>query len=97
MRQGPSPRRVRELSRLFGADRRTVSRWQVFWRDHFPQTPFWRVAGGRLVPAVEIVTLPRSLVAAFVRSNDDQPGWGRLLEFLSPITIPRGLKIEVSR
>jgi len=97
MRQGPSPRRVRELSRLFGADRRTISRWQVFWRDHFPQTPFWRVARGRLVPAVEIVTLPQSLVAAFVRSDDDQQGWGKLLEFISPITIPRGLKIEVSR
>ena len=30
MRQGPSPRRVRELSDLFGADRRTIARWQVF-------------------------------------------------------------------
>lgn len=44
MRQGPSPRRVRELSRLFGADRRTIARWQVFWREHVPQTPFWKVA-----------------------------------------------------
>ena len=32
MRQGPSPRRVRELSSLFGVDRRTIARWQVFWR-----------------------------------------------------------------
>src|ERR1700733_15711761 len=30
MRQGPSPRRVRELSARFGADRRTIARWQVF-------------------------------------------------------------------
>jgi len=49
MRQGPAPRRVRELSRLFGADRRTVARWQVFWREHFPQTPFWKVARGRFM------------------------------------------------
>jgi hypothetical protein len=41
MRQGPSPRRVRELCARFGADRRTIARWQVFWREHFPQTPFW--------------------------------------------------------
>jgi hypothetical protein len=27
MRHGPSPRRVRELSALFGADRRTIARW----------------------------------------------------------------------
>ena len=36
MRQGPTPRRVRELSTRFGADRRTIARWQVFWREHFP-------------------------------------------------------------
>ena len=40
MRQGPSPRRVRELSQLFGADRRTIARWQLFWREHLPRTPF---------------------------------------------------------
>jgi hypothetical protein len=95
MRQGPSPRRVRELSALFGADRRTIARWQVLWREHFPQTPFWKVARGRLVPAIEIVTLPRSLLEAFVHNDDDQEGWGRLLRFLSPITLTRGLVIEV--
>jgi hypothetical protein len=97
MRQGPSPRRVRELSTLFGADRRTIARWQVFWREHFPQTPFWKVVRGRLVPAVEVVALPLSLTAAFVHSDDDHEGWGKLLRFLSPITIAGGLQIEVSR
>jgi hypothetical protein len=97
MRQGPSPRRVRELSRRFGADRRTIARWQVFWREHFPETPFWKVARGRLVPAVEIVVLPRSLLEAFLRGDDPGQEWGRLLCFLSPITIPRGLTIKVPR
>jgi len=87
MRQGPSPRRVRELSRLFGADRHTIARWQVFWREQFPQTPFWKAARGRLVPALEIVVLPRSLLEAFVRADDDHEGWGKLLCFLAPITI----------
>jgi hypothetical protein len=96
MRQGPSPRRVRELSRLFGAERRTIARWQVFWREHFPQTPFWKVARGRLVPAVQIVAVPLSLVEAFLGSEDDQQGWGRLLRFLSPITIAGGLVVNVS-
>lgn len=96
MRQGPSPRRVRELSKLFGADRRTIARWQVFWRDHVPQTRFWKVAHGRLVPTVEIVVLPRSLLEAFVHTDEDHQGWGRLLRFLSPITIAGGLSIEVS-
>lgn len=97
MRQGPTPRRVRELSELFGADRRTIARWQVFWQEHFPQTPFWKVARGRLVPTVEIATLPRSLLEAFVHNDEDQQGWRRLLCFLSPSTITGGLKIEVSR
>lgn len=97
MRQGPTPRRVGELSRLFGADRRTIARWQVFWREHFPQTPFWKVARGRLVPAVEIVALPLPLLEAFLRSDDPCQDWGKLLRFLSPITIAGGLKIEVSR
>ena len=53
MRHGPSPRRVRELSTLFGVDRRTIARWQEFWRDHFPQTHFWKVAGARLVAPLQ--------------------------------------------
>jgi hypothetical protein len=97
MRQGPSPRRVRELTRLFGADRRTIARWQVFWREQVPQTPFWKVARGRVVPAVEIATLPRSLVEALLRTDDERQGWERLLRFLSPITIAGGQAIEVRR
>jgi len=96
MRQGPSPRRVRELSARFGADRRTIARWQVFWREHFPQTPFWKVAGGRLAPVVEILSLPYSLVDAFLSRHRICRGWTLLLRFLSPITIPGALRIEVS-
>ena len=77
MRQGPTPRRVRELSERFGADRRTIARWQVFWREHFPQTPFWKVARARLEPVITIVTLPYSLVDAFLRPR--APCTGQLL------------------
>lgn len=97
MRQGPSPRRVAELSRLFGADRRTIHRWQKFWQEEFPQKPFWKTARGRLLPVVKILTLPRSLVEAFVGGDDDRSGWSKLLTFLSPITISGGLASEVSR
>ncbi len=96
MRQGPTPRRVRELSRLFGADRRTIARWQVFWREDFPQTPFWKVQRARFVPTIEVVNLPLSLLEAFLHSDDPTQDWGRLLRFLSPITIAGGLRIEVS-
>jgi len=80
MRQGPTPRQVRALSERFGADRRTIARWQVFWREHVPQTPFWKAARACLEPVIKIVTLPYSLVDAFLHpraSGTDQfPGEG---------------------
>jgi hypothetical protein len=97
MRHGPTPRRVRELSKRFNADRRTIARWQVFWREHFPLTRFWKIARARLVPAVEIFSLPYSLVDAFLSRHPRCRGWTLLLRFLSPITIPGGLRIEVPR
>ena len=90
MRQGPSPRRVHELSQLFGADRRTIARWQVFWREHVPQTPFWKIARGRLPATAESTILPRSLLELFLRGDDPCQCWGRLLHFLSPITTTGG-------
>ena len=95
MRQGPTPRRVRELTKLFDVDRRTIYRWRDFWNEHFPQTKFWKVARARLAPVFEIVDFPRSLLEAFVRAGDDRDGWGELLGFLSPITITKGLAIKV--
>jgi len=77
LRQGPTPRRVRALSQRFGVDPRTIARWQVFWREHVPQTPFWKAARARLEPVVKIVTLPDSLVDAFLRPR--APGTGPLL------------------
>jgi hypothetical protein len=96
MRHGPTPRRVRELSAHFGADRRTIARWLVFWRELFPDTPFWKVARARLAPDLDTTHLPRALLDAFLRGPDDSGGWGRLLRFLAPITIPGALQIELS-
>lgn len=93
MRHGPSPRRVRELSELFGADRRTIARWCTFWREHFPKTPFWKVARGRFLPRRGVAHLPRALLEAFLGREGAREGWERLLRFLSPITIRGGLGI----
>jgi hypothetical protein len=96
MRQGATPRRVRELSKRFGADRRTIARWQVVWREHFPQTSFWKSARARLVPVVPIVSLPYSLVEAFLSRHYPCRGWTLLLRFLAPISVPGALRIEIS-
>lgn len=88
MRQGPTPRRLGELSRLFGVDAATISRWQAFWRDQVPKTPFWRIARARLLAVVEsTAALPRSLVGAFCYTDDVYRDWVRLLRFLSPISV----------
>lgn len=93
MRQGPSPRRVRELTELFGADRHTIARWCTFWREHFPQTALWRVKRGRFV-RLAIADLPRALLEAFIHHADSQEDWRQLLEFLLPITVTGGLAIK---
>jgi len=95
MRQGPTPRRVRELSERFGCDRRTIGRWRVFWQELFPQTQFWKAARGRLSPAIDTAALPLALLEAFVRSIGSYDEWGKLLCFLAPITITGGLKITI--
>jgi hypothetical protein len=93
MRQGPSPRRVRELTELFGADRHTIARWCTFWREQFPQTAFWKVKRGRFV-RLAVTDLPRALLEAFIHRTDCREDWRQLLEFLSPITITGGLAMK---
>jgi hypothetical protein len=93
MRQGRTRRRVRELSKLFGADRRTIARWRVFWGEHFPRTPFWKVARGRFMRKLAVADLPRALLEAFIHNGDSTEDWERLLRFLSPITITGALGI----
>jgi len=96
MRDGLRPRAVRELSERFGVDRRTIARWQVFWRELFPQTAFWKEARGRLLPVVENSSPLWRLLKAFLGRGGLWRGWGGLLRFLSPITVSGGLKIKVS-
>ena len=95
MRQGATPRRVRELSQTFGADRQTIARWRAFWTELFPRTKFWHVARARLVLASGMLALPLSLLKVFVHSDKDRDGWGKLLTFLAPITITGGLEIKL--
>lgn len=90
MRHGPTPRRARELTTLFGIDRRTIVRWEQFWREHFPQSHFWKTAGARVILLADVATLPLSLLNAFRVRYDDCDGWGRLLRFLSPSTTATG-------
>jgi hypothetical protein len=97
MGQGPSPRAMRELSATFGADRRTIARWQVLWCEQFPHTRFWKVERASFVPALDVGSLPHALLQAFFTSDDLRGDWERLLCFLSPITIAGGLAVAIGR
>jgi hypothetical protein len=88
---------MHELATLFGADRRTIARWQVLWQVHFPQTRFWKVERARLPRPNEATLLPRALLVAFFTSQEPRDDWARLLRFLAPITIAGGLAITISR
>jgi hypothetical protein len=94
MRQGPTPRRVRELTEHFDASRHAIARWRVFWDEHFPLTKFWHNARALLVPVAEVTAFPRDLLTVFVRADDDRDGWLKLLRFLAPITTAKGLEIK---
>lgn len=88
LRHGANARRVAELRRAIGASRRTLARWQTWWREVFTATPFWRIARAQ-VPGVSTTELPASLLARFV----DDEEWMRvvrLLDFIKPVTTRSG-------
>jgi hypothetical protein len=66
MRQGSTPRTIRELGRRFGADRRTLARWRRWWAEIFPCMRLWQRERSRFVPVVAEPTLPRSMLDRFL-------------------------------
>jgi hypothetical protein len=93
MLQGPTPRGMRKLGELFGADRRTISRWQKFWREIFSRTRFWATAKGRVMPPADENLLPGSLLDRFEGSSPEQR-LRAFLRFLAPITVRGGLALK---
>jgi len=84
MRQGPNPRRVGALEQLVGVSRRTLRRWQAWWRTIFPQTLFWKAARCRLRRPIQPHDLPRALLERF--SADPREQVLGLLRWLGPLT-----------
>lgn len=92
MRQGPTPPGMLQLQELFGADRRTIKRWQNLWEDVFPESTFWRTAKARFMPPPDERALPRSLLERFW-GVDLPTSLQNLMQFLAPITIRGGLSM----
>ena len=93
MLQGPTPPGMRRLHSLFGANRRTVARWQKLWRKVFPSTKFWATAKAQFMPPVDDGKLPHSLMERFGEATFEKK-LQAVLQFLAPITIPGGLAMS---
>ena len=74
-----------QLSGLLEVPVRTLERWRHWWRDEFPQTPFWQATGARFMPPVATENGPVSLLERF--AGDAEGALLRLLVFLSPLTV----------
>jgi hypothetical protein len=87
MCHGLTPRRVRELERLCGANRTTLLRWRQWWREVFPRTDVRKLLRGFLVPPVDLEHLCQDLVLRF-QAGHSAKGLVNLLRFLSPASVP---------
>ncbi len=84
MTQGASPRRVKALRAELGVDRRTLARWQKWWREDFPTSRFWREHRARLSPALSAEGFPGTLLDRFAPQREPNEIVS-LLRFLAPI------------
>jgi hypothetical protein len=84
MRCGVTPTRIQRLRELIGVSRRTVLRWQQWWRRTLPHTAFWRSASAVLHEPVVAADLPQSLLERF--GGDAVQRLQALLRFIAPLT-----------
>lgn len=62
MLHGVNARRAAELRALFGMDVRTLERWRQWWLDAFVRSETWQSLRAMLIPAVDPLNMPLSLV-----------------------------------
>jgi hypothetical protein len=84
MSHGVTERRFRRLREAIGVDRRTISRWRVWWREVLTTTAFWSSARAVLMPPVDEERLPEALLERFTGSAAER--LVALLRFLSPLS-----------
>lgn len=83
-RAGATPAAARLGSEL-GVARRTVQRWQQWWREQFPLTPLWQATCARFMPPVAAEQLPGELLQRFTGAPHE--ALLRLLLWLAPVTV----------
>jgi hypothetical protein len=84
MQHGVTERRMQQLTKAVGVDRRTVVRWRLWWREDFTASAFWQMARAAFMPPVEQDRLPAALIERF-RGAGAEPLIA-LLRFIAPVT-----------
>jgi hypothetical protein len=75
---------ARQLKKLFGVTHQTLLRWNRFFQNHFPQSPWWQKLRGSISAVVEDTNLPQALVLFFIDSHHNpQDGLVALLKFFA--------------
>ena len=92
--RGLSATRCRRLKSIFGVDRRTLQRWQSWWREVFPTTMFWHEFRSRVLPLVDETDLPSSLLRRFGPSSLQSVL--QLLRSIRPLSVARSKWTRVS-
>jgi hypothetical protein len=72
LRQGPSPSSSAEVSRVLGADRRTLGRWRRWWTERVGPSRTFEIARAELMPPPTASELPRSLLVSFVGTTAER-------------------------
>lgn len=88
LRQGPTPHSVAILTRECGADRRTLVRWQRWWRESVIDSAEWRARRSRLREPIEPTLLPLGLFEQYWNQGDQVATTVLAFKFLSPLSCP---------
>jgi hypothetical protein len=88
--RGPTKTSVTKLSALLGLTRRTLARWCRWWSTTFATSRYWESLRGRFVPAVEVATMPASVLSRIIAG--EEPTVVVLLRLLAPISTRPGLE-----
>jgi hypothetical protein len=90
LREGLTPRRFRRLEKQLAVSRRTVRRWQRWWRESLPSTRFWRGARAELALGTSEASLPGSLLMAFSGVGEGRDRLYAVLMWLSDLGLSPG-------
>ena len=73
------------LARMLDADRRTINRWLMYFREIFPASGVWKTVRGFVSPTVTNFGLPGSLVEYYL--GKDKSAENAIINCLKLITI----------